>query len=146
MDAIAMRLTILINGPDPTVNHDYAVLWLDLDEQRWSREAHCGLALPEWGVLRQTGASTLLCSSSPEEPVCSLVGLAPDRHNEVESAEGVAAFPAEVLPGHHADWHWRLQAVDRSRIRAASAFFAREEMPPLPRSAGSHREPGRAHR
>ena len=27
-----MRLTILINGPDPTVNHDYAVLWLDTKE------------------------------------------------------------------------------------------------------------------
>ncbi|TDG03264.1 DUF3564 family protein [Paraburkholderia guartelaensis] len=140
-----MRLTILINGPDPTVNHDYAVLWLDLDEQRWSREAHSGLALPEWGELRQTDASTLLCSSSPEEPVCALLGLVPDRHNEVESADGVASFPAEAVPGRRTDWHWRLQAVDRSRIRAASAFFASEEMPPLPRSAGG-REPGRVHR
>ncbi len=44
-----MRLTILINGSDPTVNHDYAVLWLDTDEHRWSREAHEGIDLPPWG-------------------------------------------------------------------------------------------------
>lgn len=41
-----MRLTILINGSDPTVSHDYAVLWLDTEEHRWSREAHQGIDLP----------------------------------------------------------------------------------------------------
>jgi hypothetical protein len=38
-----MRLTILINGSDPTVNHDYAVLWLDTEQHRWSRESHQGI-------------------------------------------------------------------------------------------------------
>ena len=56
-----MRLTILINGSDPTVNHDYAVLWLDTEQHRWSREAHEGVHLPPWGELRDSDGVTALC-------------------------------------------------------------------------------------
>src|SRR5579864_6831633 len=33
-----MRLSILINCSGPTVSHEYAVLWLDIVEQAWSRQ------------------------------------------------------------------------------------------------------------
>ena len=57
-----MRLTILINGSDPSVNHDYAVLWLDIEQHRWSREAHQGIDFPAWGEVRDVDGVTMLCA------------------------------------------------------------------------------------
>jgi hypothetical protein len=61
-----MRLTILINGSDPTVSHDYAVLWLDTEQHRWSREAHQGIDLPPWGELHDEDGVTTLCAPSAD--------------------------------------------------------------------------------
>jgi hypothetical protein len=118
-----MRLTILINGPDPTVNHDYAVLWLDIDQQRWSRESHDGVDLPAWGELHDTGGVTTLCAPSASEPLCTLSGLHVDRRQQVSKSEGDATWSCEVS---HAPMNgfWRLQAVDRQAIRAEHSLFA----------------------
>ena len=86
-----MRLTILINGSDPTVSHDYAVLWLDTDQRRWSREAHQGIDLPPWGELRDEGGVTTLCAPSTDAPLCTLRGLHVDRKQRVSAAQGDAA-------------------------------------------------------
>jgi hypothetical protein len=118
-----MRLTILINGPDPTVNHDYAVLWLDTDEQRWSREAHAGVDLPEWGEIHSSGDTTVLSRSG--QPLCVLHDLRVSRREEVSCADGIATLAHEASYARIA-WHWRLQAVDRTRIHADSALFAGE--------------------
>lgn len=117
-----MRLTILINGPDPTVNHDYAVLWLDTDEFRWSREAHSGVDLPEWGEIETVGSRTVLAGSTSLEPLCVLNNLQVSRRGEVSGADGIASLSRD--PQSQTTWHWRLQAVDRTGKRAASALFA----------------------
>ncbi|MFP3646396.1 DUF3564 family protein [Paraburkholderia sp. SIMBA_054] len=116
-----MRLTILINGPDPTVNHDYAVLWLDTGEQRWSREAHAGIDLPEWGEIHYSGDATVLSGSAG--PLCVLHGLRVNRREEVSCADGTVTLSHEASYVRIA-WHWRLQAVDRTRTHADSALFA----------------------
>jgi hypothetical protein len=119
-----MRLTILINGSDPTVNHDYAVLWLDTDEHRWSREAHDGIDLPPWGELLDTDGVTTLCAPSTDVPLCTLRGLHVDRKQHVSSAQGAAHWtgvPARVP----AAGYWRLQAVDRQSVRAEHRVFER---------------------
>jgi hypothetical protein len=132
-DATAMRLTILINGSDPTVNHDYAVLWLDTDQQRWSREAHAGVDLPEWGELKCNGATTVLSGSTSTRPLCILHDLNVTRREEVNHADGIADMPPEI--SHmQVGWHWRLQAVDRAQVRAASALFADDVRAPRPRT------------
>ncbi|WP_063625117.1 DUF3564 family protein [Paraburkholderia mimosarum] len=120
-----MRLTILINGPDPTDNHDYALLWLDTEERRWSREAHSGIELPEWGEIENRGTETVLVGSASPAPLCVLHGLQVSRHQEVSGAGGLATLAHEVDPAR-TDWHWRLQAVDRAQVRAESAVFAGE--------------------
>ncbi|WP_043285369.1 DUF3564 family protein [Paraburkholderia oxyphila] len=120
-----MRLTILINGPDPTVNHDYAVLWLDTDEQRWSREAHAGINLPQWGEIQSCVCTTLLSGPGSTEPLCVLHDLYLTRREEVSRADGIATLTHDAQPGQ-TDWHWHLQAVDRTRIHADSALFAGE--------------------
>lgn len=122
---VTMRLTILINGPDPTVNHDYAVLWLDTEEHRWSREAHSGVDLPEWGKLEAYGTKTVLAGSASTEPLCVLHDLWIRQHGELSGADGMATLAQ--LPQSKTIWHWRLQAVDRTQVRAESALFAGDE-------------------
>lgn len=118
-----MRLTILINGPDPTVNHDYAVLWLDTDQQRWSRESHAGIDLPEWGEMHDSGGVTALCAPLADQPLCTLRGLHVNRRQEISTAQGDATWSCEVS---HApmEGQWRLQAVDRQTVHAENALFA----------------------
>jgi hypothetical protein len=119
-----MRLTILINGSDPTVNHDYAVLWLDTDEHRWSREAHDGIDLPPWGELRDENGVTKLCAPSAESPLCTLSGLSVDRRQRVSSAQGTAAWSSERTRAPM-NGYWRLQAVDRLPVHAEHRVFDR---------------------
>ncbi|SEI64425.1 DUF3564 domain-containing protein [Paraburkholderia diazotrophica] len=119
-----MRLTILINGSDPTVNHDYAVLWLDTDERRWSREAHDGIDLPPWGELHDEGGVTKLCAPSADAPLCTLNGLHVDRRQQVSSAQGSAAWSSDRTRSPM-NGFWRLQAVDRLPVHAEHSVFGR---------------------
>jgi hypothetical protein len=118
-----MRLTILINGSDPTVNHDYAVLWLDTDQRRWSRESHDGINLPEWGELRDADGVTSLCAPRDDAPLCTLRGLHVNRRQEISSAHGDATWSCKS--SHRPmQGQWRLQAVDRKVVRAEHSLFA----------------------
>ncbi|BCG00862.1 hypothetical protein PPGU19_054300 [Paraburkholderia sp. PGU19] len=119
-----MRLTILINGSDPTVNHDYAVLWLDTDEHRWSREAHDGIDLPPWGELHDENGVTKLCAPSAEAPLCTLNGLHVDGRQRVSSAQGSAAWSSDRTHARM-NGYWRLQAVDRLPVNAEHSVFGR---------------------
>lgn len=119
-----MRLTILINGSDPTVNHDYAVLWLDTDERVWSRESHDGIDLPPWGEMHDENGVTTLCAPSEEAPLCTLRGLHVDRHQRVSTAHGTAAW-SSVEKHIPMDGFWRLQAVDRQSVSAENSVFRR---------------------
>lgn len=116
-----MRLTILINGPDPAINHDYALLCLDMDKLQWSREAHSGVDLPEWGELNAFGGRIVLTGSSEHETLCILNGLQISRRGEISNADGVAFMSNPCQP--KTTWHWRLQAVDRTKIRAENALL-----------------------
>jgi hypothetical protein len=121
-----MRLTILINGSDPTVNHDYAVLWLDTEERRWSREAHDGIDLPPWGELHDDNDGvTRLCAPSADTPLCTLRGLHVDRRQRVSSAQGFAAWESGRTRVPMSGF-WRLQAVDRMPVHAENSLFDRE--------------------
>jgi hypothetical protein len=117
-----MRLTILINGSDPTVNHDYAVLWLDTDEHRWSRESHQGIDLPAWGELHDAGNVTALCAPSEAEPLCTLRGLHVDRKQRISATQGDAAWSSASARAQMTGY-WRLQAVDRQHVLAEHRLF-----------------------
>ena len=118
-----MRLTILINGSDPTVNHDYAVLWLDTDQHRWSRESHEGIDLPKWGEMRDTNGVTSLCAPLDSAPLCTLSGLHVNRRQEISSSHGDATWSCESSH-ERMEGKWRLQAVDRQAVQAENALFA----------------------
>lgn len=118
-----MRLTILINGPDPTVNHDYAVLWLDTDERVWSRESHDGIDLPPWGQMRDENGVTELCAPTAETPLCTLRGLHVERDRPC-AAQGTAEW---ITNSAHAaiGGVWRLQAVEKRTVQPEHSVFRR---------------------
>lgn len=117
-----MRLTILINGPDPTVNHDYAVLWLDTKEHVWSRESHDGIDLPEWGDMRDEDGVTKLCPHQNSTPVCTLSGLHVDRDERVAAAQGPAEWSCAAKPLSTGGL-WRLQAVEKKAVLPENSVF-----------------------
>ncbi|CAB3803958.1 hypothetical protein LMG28688_05878 [Paraburkholderia caffeinitolerans] len=118
-----MRLTILIKCPARTVNPDFALVWLDTREKRWSRESHQGVDLPAWGELQESDGQTVLCAPASDRPLCTISGLSVTRRQEISATQGQAIWPSSVVqtqrPGH-----WRLQAVDHESIVAADSLFA----------------------
>lgn len=119
-----MRLTILINGSDPTVNHDYAVLWLDTDERVWSRESHDGIDLPPWGEVHDENGETQLCAPSADTPLCTLSGLHVDGNQHIAAAQGSAEWSSS-LKCTSMDGFWRLQAVERKSVQPENSVFRR---------------------
>jgi Protein of unknown function (DUF3564) len=117
-----MRLTILINGPDPTVNHDYAVLWLDTEERVWSRESHDGIDLPPWGDVRDENGVIKLCPHSEDTPVCTLSGLRVDRDRIVAAAQGAAEWSSATKRSPRGSL-WRLQAVEKKSVQPENSVF-----------------------
>lgn len=117
-----MRLTILINGPDPTVNHDYAVLWLDTDKHVWSRESHNGIDLPAWGDVKDERDGVKLCPHSVETPVCTLSGLHVDPDEHVATAQGTAEWSCTSTRAPMGGL-WRLQAVEKKSVLPENSVF-----------------------
>ena len=118
-----MRLTILINSPERTVNPDFALVWLDTREKRWSRESHHGVDLPAWGEIQDSDGQTVLCAPASDRPLCTISGLSVTRRQEISATQGPATWPSSVLERHRPSY-WRLQAVDRESIRDADSLFA----------------------
>ena len=118
-----MRLTILINGPERVTNPDFALVWLDTLQQRWSRESHQGVDLPSWGEIRESNGQTVLCAPASERALCTISGLVVTRRQEISATQGQAIWPSSVPQTQRPD-RWRLQAVDRGSICAADSLFA----------------------
>jgi hypothetical protein len=118
-----MRLTILINAPQPTANPDFALVWLDTLQQRWSRESHQGVDLPTWGEIQTSDGQTVLCAPASDQPLCTISGLIVTGRQEISATHGQAIWPSSVLQAQ-GPGHWRIQAVDRESICAADSLFA----------------------
>jgi Protein of unknown function (DUF3564) len=108
-----MRLSILINTSDPTVNHDYAVLWLDTLSHAWTSQDRRGFELPSSGDLRDDGHIVSLCARGGEQALVTLYGVHVDRRGNMTSAQGQATWISHARPEPVAGF-WRLQAVERN--------------------------------
>ncbi|AGK49793.1 MULTISPECIES: DUF3564 family protein [Burkholderia] len=113
-----MRLTIRINGSGSSAQQ-FAVLWLDTDEQLWSREAHQGIDLPTWGKVKDVEGAVALCSADSGEALCRLQGLS---FSNVERSSDEEHGDA-VLGGENPQGAWRLQAVDSASIQPEHQGF-----------------------
>lgn len=70
-----MRITIKLDAFNQDVDSAYAVLWLDKERGRWSREAHDRIELPSWGTWEFTPGGTLLRGLRTSAAVAMLEGL-----------------------------------------------------------------------
>ncbi|MBP0595442.1 DUF3564 family protein [Paraburkholderia sp. LEh10] len=112
-----MRLSILINTSDPTVNHDYAVLWLDTLSHAWTSQDRRGVELPSSGDMREDGDVVSLCARGSEQALVTLYGVHVDRHGNMTSAQGQATWISHSRP--EVAGFWRLQAVVREGSQPA---------------------------
>jgi hypothetical protein len=114
-----MRLTIKIDRRDQAMQPSFAVLWLDTEEQLWSREAHQGIDLPTWGMVKDVEGAIALCSADSGEAVCRLQGLSFDAIAPVAwSGRGKA-----LLASQQAEGDWRLQAVETGTVQPETRGF-----------------------
>ncbi|WP_423227142.1 DUF3564 family protein [Paraburkholderia hospita] len=70
-----MRLTVHLNTFDRIDPCAYAVLWLDKESNKLSRERHVGLDLPESGTLDADSGGALIHGPNDRRPLCVLEGL-----------------------------------------------------------------------
>jgi hypothetical protein len=118
-----MRITVHLSTFDETNPCAYAILWIDRDTLRWSRESHFGLALPEWGVVRALPGTTLLNAPHDGAPLCELDGL--------DLVEETGPFEGETGGAHlyrtKARGHWHVQCIDEDLAIPEHGLFADDE-------------------
>jgi hypothetical protein len=122
-----MRITVHLDMFAHSAPATYAILWLDRDAGKWSREGHAGLALPAWGPLALTPGRTAIGTPGGSAPCCVLEGLdltATDGPYEGET--GVALWLRDSLAAPvHGQWH--VQWVDTDEATPEHSVFADEE-------------------
>ena len=120
---MTMRITIHLSTFDELNPCAYAIVWIDRDARKWSRESHFGLDLPTWGIVTSQRGVTRLCSPRADEAICELTGF------DLGSDEG--PFEGETggaqLCGVKARGHWPVQCVDEEATLAENSVFADDE-------------------
>ncbi|MCE4569179.1 DUF3564 family protein [Caballeronia sp. CLC5] len=140
----AMRITIKLDAFDHTSESAFAVLWLDRENGRWSREGHECLDIPVWGTWKSEAGGMLLLDAATSNALLMLHGLRLSTTGDGRSAEGALQNVAdkkwesqrgradyfgcgansEPRPLDHG--HWHVQCVDRERIVAEHEVFSDE--------------------
>jgi hypothetical protein len=122
-----VRITLHLDTFDRLNPWAYAILWLDDESLKWSREAHVGLTLPEWGTLRMEGDRTLVCGQFGGDLLCVLEGLELRKQGgpfegEVGLARSYTNNSKKSEPGH-----WHVQCVDTQVTEPEFGIFANDE-------------------
>ncbi|RZF23368.1 DUF3564 family protein [Paraburkholderia sp. UYCP14C] len=119
-----MRLTVQLDTFNTARPMAFAILWLDTEKRQWSREAHSGLDLPEWGSLHVDCGNTLVCGPSENTLAYVLEGLNLDCRYRL--FEGDAGCALRYTEGRWApsNGHWHIQCVDNQRGRPEHELFA----------------------
>ncbi|MFC0397310.1 DUF3564 domain-containing protein [Paraburkholderia rhizosphaerae] len=123
-----MRITVHLdtfNCADPSV---YAILWLDVDARKWSREGHAVIDLPEWGTLECSGSDTRIAAQHGGHPVCVLEGL--NLSGLCGPFEGESGRALWHRYAHHAPvvGHWHVQCIDATATAPERGVFADDEI------------------
>jgi hypothetical protein len=119
-----MRITVHLDSFDRLDPTAYAIVWLDRDTGKWSREGHAGVALPPWGCFDMADGATRLCEASDRHTVCVLEGLRfnPDT-GPFEGEEGSASWRANALAAP-AVGRWHVQWIDGTEVAPEHGLFA----------------------
>jgi Protein of unknown function (DUF3564) len=118
-----MRLTIYVDENLATPDTPFAVVWLDLDDNVWSRESHAGVALPSWGSLKRGTDAISLCPPDSSVPLCTLLGIESARASVERPSSGVATWMIPEPQAAPIAGRWHLQAVDLENEVAERSEF-----------------------
>lgn len=119
-----MRVTIHLDAFDKFDPSAYVVLWCDKETQRWSREGHHGVDLPEWGSFEEIASHTLVQDARGFHTFCALEGL--------KMAECDGPYEGEIGTAHWLDaqghrvaaGQWNVQCVDQAIPHPEHSAFA----------------------
>lgn len=123
-----MRITIHLDTFDCADPAVYAILWLDRDALKWSREGHAGIAIPPWGRLDHASTGTRIVASAENHALCVLDGL--DLATASGPFEGESGRALWYRHAHHAPvaGKWHVQCVDDTNLPAENSVFADDEV------------------
>ncbi len=123
-----MRVTLHLDTFECPEASVYAILWLDRDARKWSREGHAGIDLPAWGALVLSKGCTRVVGGADGRVCCELSGLdLLPTDGPFEGESGVAVW----YP--HADrapvvGQWHVQWIDDSDGVPEHGVFADDEI------------------
>ncbi len=122
-----MRITVHLDTFDRVNPMAFAILWLDMDARKWSREGHMGLDLPEWGTLEVDAHNTLIRGGHGTRPSCVLEGLDLDGESgPFEGETGVAQWCGGASRSA-ASGHWHVQCIDQETAQPEHRVFAADD-------------------
>lgn len=119
-----MRVTLHLdsfNRVDPSA---YAIVWLDKEAGKWSREGHAGMSLPDWGCYDCEQGNTRLLAADDLHTLCVLEGLdLGPATGPFEGEEGSASWRvrADAAP---VDGRWHVQWIDDTAPVPEYGLFA----------------------
>ena len=119
-----MRATLHLDTFDSINAVSYAILWLDAELLKWSREAHAGMTLPEWGTLRSDGRNTYIYGSFGTRPACVLEGLELGKSGSPFEGESGRALGYPKGSTNPKAGHWHVQCVDNEHLSPEFSIFA----------------------
>ncbi|WP_250526650.1 DUF3564 family protein [Caballeronia sp. GAWG2-1] len=123
-----MRITVKLDGFEGAQSAAYAILWLDRESSRWSREGHQSMDVPDWGDLTKGAGDTVICGQDAPQPICVLEQLDFDvPGGPPEGLAGRALWYTDQS-GAQSEGRWHVQCIDRAQIKAEHGVFAGEEV------------------
>lgn len=121
-----MRVTVHLDRFDQLDPSAYAIIWIDIEAKKWSREGHAGVTLPEWGQCCPSPCGTSLLTCEEQREVCTLEGLDLEASDGPFEGEcGAAQWPPRVSAAP-LDARWRVQCIDESMPDPEDGLFADE--------------------
>ncbi|CAB3657742.1 DUF3564 family protein [Trinickia soli] len=118
-----MRITIHLSTFDEINPCAYAIVWIDRDARKWSRESHYGLDLPTWGIVEVQPGLTRLCDPHDGTAICDLDGFDLQRKDgPFEGETGSAQWC-----GNRSRGHWHVQCIDDETTLAEHGVFADDD-------------------
>jgi hypothetical protein len=122
-----MRITVKLDGFEGAQPAAFAILWLDRETRRWSREGHQAVDMPDWGGLRCASDGTTICCQKNQHSFGVLEQFdvnAPG--GPAEGREGRVVWYADGA-GPQMTGRWHVQCIDRDSIKAERSVFAGEQ-------------------
>ncbi|RQH05809.1 DUF3564 family protein [Paraburkholderia dinghuensis] len=121
-----MRITAHLDRYDPLDPDACAIIWLDKQAGKWSREAHVGAGVPPWGLSGHTRDGTCLLAGNDRQPLCLLEGLdLASADGPFEGETGAVRWLAQDRAAS-TEGRWHVQCIDTTESNPDESLFADE--------------------